>query len=352
MRTLKIAGLLSLTLAVAVPAQAQRLGRMPQGAQPMIGGQQMPGRTMTATGQQRSGQQRWGGTVNGRWYGGTRAPGGWNAYRRPVRGFALPHYWIAPSFYINDFASYGLAPPPYGYSWNRYYDDAVLVDTRGQVWDSVSGLDWDGYGYAQGGAGGAGGGYHGQSGQSGGYPGASYAQRSDGVGGAVTGAIIGGVAGGAIAGRGNRVGGALIGAGVGAVAGYAIDRHEDNGRYQDRGYDVPPPPPGYGTSYQYEQHGGSAYAPPPPPIVQQQGSTTTYSSSGGYVQSGGYASGGYWYPAATVTTITVQSAPVIETTTTEYVTETTSYAPVRRVYRAKKKWRPARRSCSCSCACR
>lgn len=118
------------------------------------------------------GGSRWGGSFNGRWSGGVNAPGGWNAYRRPSRGYRLPSYWISPNFFINDFGGYGLYAPPQGYGWQRYYDDAVLVDPRGRVQDSVHGLDWDGgygyddggyaqggyssadYGYAQGGAGG------------------------------------------------------------------------------------------------------------------------------------------------------------------------------------------------------
>jgi len=94
-------------------------------------------------------QTRWGGSVGGRWYGGSNAPGGWKAYRRPVRGWTLPRYWIAPSFFIGDYGLYGLSTPPVGYNWTRYYDDAVLVDSYGRVYDSVSGVDWDsdGYGY-------------------------------------------------------------------------------------------------------------------------------------------------------------------------------------------------------------
>jgi Ni/Co efflux regulator RcnB len=93
---------------------------------------------------------RWGNKIGGHWYAGHNAPGGWNGYRRPYRGWVLPSYWIAPSFYISDYSSYGLSAPPYGYNWSRYYDDAVLMDQRGQVWDSVSGIDWDRYddGYA------------------------------------------------------------------------------------------------------------------------------------------------------------------------------------------------------------
>lgn len=120
------------------------------------------------------GGSRWGGSYQGQWSGGMNAPGGWNAYRRPSRGYRLPSYWVSPTFFIGDFGGYGLYAPPQGYGWQRYYDDAVLVDSRGRVRDSVYGLDWDGgpggysdgsaqggyssveYGYAQGGAGGQG----------------------------------------------------------------------------------------------------------------------------------------------------------------------------------------------------
>lgn len=85
---------------------------------------------------------QWGGRIDGRWSGGMRAPGGWNAYHRPSRGYVLPPYWVAPTFFITDFVGYGLSTPPYGYHWSRYYDDAVLVDDGGQVWDSVRGIDW------------------------------------------------------------------------------------------------------------------------------------------------------------------------------------------------------------------
>lgn len=95
-----------------------------------------------------NGGARWGGAAGGHWSGGSSAPGGWNAYRRPARGHRLPDYWVGPSFYIGDYAGYGLSAPPQGYSWHRYYDDAVLIDGRGRVWDSVDGVDWEGgYGY-------------------------------------------------------------------------------------------------------------------------------------------------------------------------------------------------------------
>lgn len=92
---------------------------------------------------------RWGQRVDGRWHAGWKAPGGWGGYRRPVRGWTLPSYWIGGGFWINDWSSWGLSRPASGYDWVRYYDDAVLIDRRGKVWDSVSGLDWDrdGHGY-------------------------------------------------------------------------------------------------------------------------------------------------------------------------------------------------------------
>lgn len=85
---------------------------------------------------------RWGGMVNGRWYAGAQAPGGWGAYRRMGRGHHLPSYWMGSGFRIPDYLSWGLAAPPAGYFWVRYYDDAVLVDDRGDVWDSVGGIGW------------------------------------------------------------------------------------------------------------------------------------------------------------------------------------------------------------------
>lgn len=94
--------------------------------------------------------QRWGHRINGRWHAGHDAPGGWAAYRRPVYGFALPRYWIQPAYYIADYRTYGLPVPNYGYGWSRYYDDAVLTDQYGRVYDSRSGIHWDRYegGYA------------------------------------------------------------------------------------------------------------------------------------------------------------------------------------------------------------
>jgi Ni/Co efflux regulator RcnB len=233
-------------------------------------------------------QSRWGGSVGGRWQGGSKAPGGWNAYRRPSRGWIMPSYWISPSFFIGDYGTYGLSTPPQGYSWSRYYDDAVLTDRSGRIYDSVSGIDWDSYDSAD--AYGYGGGA-----ASAGY---GYAAAAGGGGG---------------------------GGGYGAS------------------YPQPQPGPGAWSNQPAPYPAQPAYAPPPPPPPMQGGGYTTTTSSGGYI------SGGYWYPPVTTTTVTIQSAPVVTTTTTEYIE--TTYAPVRHVYRAaKRKYRPApRRTCSCSC---
>lgn len=314
---------------------------------------------------------RWGSKVGGHWWGGVNAPGGWGAYRRPARGWTLPSYWYAPRFYVSDWSIYGLAQPPQGYTWVRYYDDAVLVDGRGAVYDSVGGLDWDRYeaGYAAQDA------AYAEGAASDGYYERDYDRRVDrrgsGVGGAVAGAVVGGVAGNVIAGRGNRLGGTLIGAGVGAAAGYAIDRSQDRHRAEDYGApygrpgripvapDYPPPPPGdYAPP---PPRGHAPYAPPPPPppvayaphapIVQPLPSPAWRSADGTTTvtttTAGGYVSGGYYYPGASTTTVVVQTQPVV-TTTTEVYEDAVTYTrrPVAHI-KTKRVWRPAPR-----CACR
>ncbi|UVO49774.1 RcnB family protein [Sphingomonas sp. SUN019] len=294
---------------------------------------------------------RWGGHVQGRWWGGHRAPGGWGAYRRPVRGWVLPSYWIAPSWYVTDWSGYGLPQPQQGYTWSRYYDDAVLVDGRGSVHDTMGGVDWDsvdpdGVDYAYDDRGYDDGVVYDGRVYSGGAAGAPYPypepRRDAGLGGAAIGAVAGGVAGNVIAGRGNRLGGTLIGAGVGAVAGYAIDKAEDRGA-EDRGRRGPPPP-GYGAGYPPPRAGGPGY--PPPPRYHQGstviGSGTTVVTSGypggGYPGGGypaaGYYANGYYYPGPTITTVTVQSQPVVTTTTEAWET----HRRPAKVWR-KKTWR-------------
>ncbi len=297
---------------------------------------------------------RWGSKIGGRWWGGANAPGGWAGYRRPYRGWAVPTYWNAPRFYVSDWSSYGLAQPPYGYNWTRYYDDAVLIDSRGSVYDTTSGVDWDrpdGIEYA--GADYAGGGYVPDDAVYTGPDDRGYDQRYDdpryarrnvgrgsgrdnGLGGAAIGAVAGGVAGNVIAGRGNRLGGTLIGAGLGAAAGYAIDKSEDRGRR------LPPPPAsGYDTRYGDTRYdAGAVYAPPPVPVydraqsgtwVSPDGMTTVRTSNAGY-QAGS-------------TTVVIQSTPVVTTTTTtEYYDSAVTYRP-KKVWR-KRAWR-AKPVCNC-----
>ncbi|KQT33404.1 hypothetical protein ASG29_04935 [Sphingomonas sp. Leaf412] len=301
------------------------------------------------------GGARWGGRIGGRWWGGMRAPGGWGAYRRPVRGWTLPSYWIAPTWYVSDWGRYGLPQPPQGYNWSRYYDDAVLVDARGSVYDSVGGVGWDrfdapdaDYGYDDRGYGPA-------------APRLAYPTRDadDGVGGAAIGGVVGGLAGAAVTGGG--LGGTLIGAGAGALAGLAIDRSDRAGRVpvapRPR-YDAPPPAPRYGApyppppvrggpvvrhdappvvAYQEGSYGGdyagttysgtTYYGAPPPPAhrpapMPAPGAGygaypgypgTTVLPNGVVVSStqafagGGYIANGYYWPPATITTVTVHS---------------------------------------------
>lgn len=86
---------------------------------------------------------RWRPRVQGRWFAGWRAPGGWGAYRRPVIGYVLPTYWVSPTYHIGNYSAYGLPVPAAGYRWSRYYDDAVMTDRDGRVRDHRSDVRWD-----------------------------------------------------------------------------------------------------------------------------------------------------------------------------------------------------------------
>ena len=286
-------------------------------------------------------RQRWGSKIGGRWWGGANAPGGWAGYRRPHRGWAVPAYWNAPRFYIGDWSTYGLSRPPQGYNWARYYDDAVLIDSRGSVYDTASGIDWDRFDsnayvavsprdYAANDTVYAGPGDRGYAPR---HDDRGVPRRDTGLGGAAIGAVAGGVAGNVIAGRGNRLGGTLIGAGVGAAAGYAIDKTEDRGR------PAPPPPPPRGSGY------GADYAPPPPAYADDY-APPPYGADYAPPRSYTVAPGGTWvspdgvttvtttsggaYPAGS-TTVIVQSVPVTTTTTT--TTEYYDASPRRKVRR-------------------
>jgi Nickel/cobalt transporter regulator/Glycine zipper 2TM domain len=279
------------------------------------------------------------GHPGGHWGGGMRAPGGWSAYRPAVRGFMLPSYWISPSFYIGNYSRYGFSAPQSGYGWSRYYDDAVLTDGDGRVYDSVRGVDWDRYGYEDGG-------YNEDYSDSYGYhddaPRAVPARRHKGVAGiigAVIGGAVGAIAGDAIAGPGDRVAGAFIGGGVGAVAGsvlgaaterrgqrYLGDRNGRDYRDYDDRRNMP---------YDYDYRGNHA------PDVTYDGHRPHWHRYGGrwggsrVIYSGG---GGYCCGGETIVTIT-QGQPVTTTTTT--TTEEVIYqrAPARRRV-AVRHWKP------------
>lgn len=241
------------------------------------------------------GGNRWGGSVGGRWWGGSQAPGGWGGYRRPRRGHAIDRYWMQPDFQIPDYLSFGLSAPPYGTFWVRYYDDAVLVDARGGVQTSVSGIAWS---------------------EASAYAGDGYASSS-------ASASAGGYGGGNI--------------------GYV----DPNPAYYDQpqgGY-APPvaygPPAGQNTYYLQ----GCASACPQ---VYQGGN---YQQGGGYYYGGGSTTTVVIQSAPVITTTIVEEEIVTEdVVTTSYVRA----APRRVVRRAphRPKPRPARRQCGCQCVCR
>ncbi len=274
----------------------------------------------------------------GQWGGGMRAPGGWSAYRPAVRGFMLPSYWISPSFYIGNYSRYGFSAPQSGYGWSRYYDDAVLTDGDGRVYDSVRGVDWDRYGYEEGG-------YNEDYSDSYGYhddaPRAAPPRHKKGVAGiigAVIGGAVGAIAGDAIAGPGDRVAGAIIGGGVGAVAGgvigaaterrgqrYLGDRNGRDYRDGDERRNMP-----YDHDYRGDRGPEVTYGGQRPHWHRYGGSW-----GGSHVI---YNGGGYYGGGETVVTIT-QGQPVTTTTTT--TTEEVIYqrVPARRRV-AVRYWKP------------
>lgn len=287
-----------------------------------------------------------GGYVGGRWDAGNRAPGGWGGYRRPSRGWTMPGYWQSPDYRIYDYGFWGLQAPPQGYGWSRYYDDAVLVDDYGRVYDSVSGIDWrradqpypTGYGYPSQGYANAPGYY---------YDEGSQRCRKRGKGSGVGGALIGGAIGAGISLlAGGGTGTTLIAGGGGALLGQQVDR-ETRARYvcDGRGYPVQAYDDGY-AGQGYAQN-GYAYA----------GDGYAYAQGG----AGGYSyQGGYSY-APVIATATVDfGGPVVTTTTTTTTEEWVSRPVVRDrvVYRTiikrapVKKWRPAPKPvCTDQCEC-
>jgi Ni/Co efflux regulator RcnB len=333
---------------------------------------------------------RWGNRINGRWFAGYHAPGGWMGYRAPSRGFILPSYWINPGYSISNFGMYGLYAPMTGYGWSRYYDDAVLRDSRGYVQDYRTGVDWNRYeggyapdnGYRQPEYGpsisadrqvydmngsydsydesdveyreGTGAPYDSPEMQDRyyveqnapayapaapaystpyGYERYERCLRERGVGGGVVGAVIGAVAGNRIAGRGDRLAGSLIGGGLGALAGVGIEKATNKCRRYLPATSSYPAPQYRQPAPQYHPQPAPQYRPAPAPQPH-----VVHGHQGGY-QQGGYYHGGYYYPpmsAPTITTVTV--SPTVTTTTT--VTEEIYYETVAVRRPATKKWRP------------
>lgn len=232
---------------------------------------------------------RWGNQVDGRWYAGAQAPGGWAAYHRPAYGFALPTYWMQPTFYIADFDGYGLPMPQSGYGWSRYYDDAVLTDGYGRVYAVRTGLAWDGLSRS--------------------HDLAPAARHSAPERGAPP----------PPAGMGPDDG--YQGRWVGTW--YGDDGRVYNGEYEGsyegvvRGADAGPPPP----------HGRPHWGPPPPPQGPYGYGPGRYGAAPG---------GQVYYAGPGVTTIVIQPG----TTTTRYVEEEVVTTP--------RRWKP-RRKAHCGC---
>jgi Ni/Co efflux regulator RcnB len=393
MKNFLFAGFAGLSIVAATPASAQNESLIP--AVPQINAMGMGGNVLGlgkyrgVAGATMGGQHRWGQRIQGRWFAGHGAPGGWGGYRQPVRGFALPTYWISPSYRIVNYPLYGLYSPNTGYGWSRYYDDAVLMDQRGYVQDYRQNIAWDRYegGYAPGDyqqpefgpAMGAdrgvysgddrvssGNGYRGavppqpveyrtgtgqdramQAGApyaNGGFPQSGYAPpasgyqsragfeqyesclRNRGIAGGAIGGIVGAVIGNRVFGRGNRLAGSLFGGGAGALLGLGIEKSVNKcKKFLPR------------DDRYYSGSGASGgYAPAPQPNYYPQQAP----------QQGGYYQNGWYYPAPVVTTITVSPAVTTTTTVTEEVYYETVAAPARK--KAVRMWRPKPKPrCSC-----
>ena len=136
-------------------------------------------------------------------------------YQRPSYGFQLPQTWMTPENYV-DYRAYGLDRPAAGFGWSRYYNDMVLTDQWGRVYDVADGYDRDGRR---------------------GHGGRNHGRDTDGIAGGVAGAAVGAVAGNLIAGAGSRLAGSLIGGGVGALVGLGVELALKKGKHRGPRYD-------------------------------------------------------------------------------------------------------------------
>ena len=68
-----------------------------------------------------------------------RYPPGYR-YRRWAVGAVLPAFFLAPTYYYDDYWRMGLGGPPWGYRWVRYGPDLLLVEMRsGRIVDVIYG---------------------------------------------------------------------------------------------------------------------------------------------------------------------------------------------------------------------
>lgn len=67
-------------------------------------------------------------------------PSGWG-YQRWGSGQSLPLLFLSPSYFFDDYASYGFGPPPMHYMWVRYGPDLLLVNRRtGRIREVIYGV--------------------------------------------------------------------------------------------------------------------------------------------------------------------------------------------------------------------
>jgi Ni/Co efflux regulator RcnB len=67
------------------------------------------------------------------------------AYQRFEVGQRIAHVFWRPVHFLDDYADYGLADPPYGFEWVRYGPDVLLIDLNtGIVGQVIYGVFDDG----------------------------------------------------------------------------------------------------------------------------------------------------------------------------------------------------------------
>ncbi len=142
-----VAGDISLTADGAPKPRmgGKRMGGMRMGGKHMRGGKRMGGKHYRGGKHMRGGKR-----MGGKHFRGHRGKRhrGRNMTRRfgsrgfGFSGFILPSYWINPSYTVQNYSSYGLRAPSNGQYWSRYYNDAVLTDHRGYVYDRAPNVRW------------------------------------------------------------------------------------------------------------------------------------------------------------------------------------------------------------------